>query len=112
MAATFRQEAQNSNSPKALTLSKLTPTSSTSAHSALISTGTPGKKNWKYRPMAISSATPVMAQLMKYIHPDRKAPFLPKSSPAYETNEPDVCRYMTSSPSARISRYAMTPAMA
>ncbi|MNI63923.1 hypothetical protein D3C73_1193350 [compost metagenome] len=82
MAATLRQEAQNSNSPNALTLNRFTATSSTSAAMADSSMGTLGKKNWKYRPIAMSSAMPVMAQLMKYIHPERKAPFLPNISPA------------------------------
>ncbi len=82
MAPTLRQDAQNSNSPNALTLSRFTATSSASAAMAEASTGTLGKKNWKYRPIAISSAMPVMPQLMKYIQPDRKAPFLPNISPA------------------------------
>ena len=82
MAPTLRQDAQNSNSPNALTLRRLTPTSSSSAAIAVSSTGTLGKKNWKYRPIAMSSAMPVMAQLMKYIQPDMNAPFLPNISPA------------------------------
>ena len=55
---------------------------------------------------------PVSAQFSQYIQPVTKAHFSPKNSRMYDTKAPEVARCRTSSPSARIRKYAMTPTKA
>ena len=69
IAVTLSTEAQNSNSPNAFAESRLTTSTTASAMSTVAQVGICGHQYWMYKPTALSSAMPVSAQFVQYIHP-------------------------------------------
>ena len=82
MAPTLRQEAQNSNSPNALTLSRFTPTSSSSAAMADSFERHVGEEELEVQSDRDDLGDAGHGPVDEYIQPDTYAPFLPNISPA------------------------------
>jgi hypothetical protein len=82
-AATLMSANQNSISPKSLTLTRLSESTTTRAIKAIVHCGTCCSgcqycaQNFTYRAAAVTSTMEVIAQLRKYIHPAPYASFSP-----------------------------------
>jgi hypothetical protein len=87
IATIFTIANQNSVSPNALTVTRLSPMSTATVASAGIHRGRSGHQNVVYPAMAMTSAMPVTIQQNQYVHPVKKPAHGPRRSPAKSANE-------------------------
>ena len=82
IAATLIDANQNSNSPKALTETRLVAVSSSMSTSEDAQIGTPGSHSWMIAAPAAASTASTITQKYQYSQPTTKRPQSPSAIPA------------------------------
>src|SRR3954463_5442245 len=110
IAATLIDANQNSNSPNALTDTRLVAVSAIISTSEAAQIGTPGSHPWMIAAPAAASTARTMTQKDQYSQPTRKRAQPPTARPAYSAKDPVLGWATAISPSIRMTSTTSSPA--